>query len=112
MKWLPLLIKYAPEHTEADRAELGALLERQLISLARLDPGFKDPQELLGLQAGLMAPVGEMVLSYHRQLREIAVATQAACAKVTEAEYESHNRRCGRLSTALRPAHQPVRKPR
>ncbi|MGH8789965.1 MAG: hypothetical protein ACREYA_33450 [Cupriavidus necator] len=40
MKWLPLLIKYAPEHTEADRAELGALLERQLISLARARPRF------------------------------------------------------------------------
>lgn len=53
----------------------------------------RDPQEWLALQVNLMQPVGEWVLSYHRHLRDIALSTQAECAKVTEAEFEAHNRR-------------------
>ncbi len=52
----------------------------------------KDAQESLALQAGLMQPTAEKVLSYHRHLYEIALATQAEFAKATGAEFEAHNR--------------------
>ncbi|MDW3687965.1 phasin family protein [Cupriavidus sp. CV2] len=57
----------------------------------------KDQQELVALQASLMQPVGEKVLSYSRHLYDIASATQAEFAKVAEAQYEAHNRRMQEL---------------
>ncbi|WP_454728105.1 MULTISPECIES: phasin family protein [Cupriavidus] len=56
-----------------------------------------DQQELLALPASLMQPIGEKVLSYSRQLYEIASATQAEFAKVAEAQYEANNRKMQEL---------------
>ena len=53
----------------------------------------KDAQELLALQAGLVQPVAEKVLSYGRHLYEIASATQAGFSRVAEAQYEEQNRK-------------------
>jgi phasin family protein len=53
----------------------------------------KDPQEWLALQAGMMKPISEKVLSYNRRLREIGAAAQAEFTKVTEAQSEAYNRR-------------------
>lgn len=48
--------------------------------------GAKDAQELIALQAGLLQPASEKLVSYSRQLYEIASATQAEVAKVAEAQ--------------------------
>jgi phasin family protein len=53
----------------------------------------KDPQELAALQARLMQPAAEKVQFYSRQVFAIVAATQTEFAKVTEAQYEAHNRR-------------------
>ncbi|CAG9180807.1 TIGR01841 family phasin [Cupriavidus pinatubonensis] len=47
-------------------------------------------QEFLALQASLIQPVGDKVLSYQRQLYDIGAATQAEFARVTEAQFEAH----------------------
>ncbi|MDF3836904.1 TIGR01841 family phasin [Cupriavidus basilensis] len=61
----------------------------------------KDPQDMFALQAGLQQPFGETALSYYRQLCEIAMDTQAAFSKATEAEFEAHNRRLQELVDQL-----------
>jgi len=53
----------------------------------------KDPQELLALQASLTQPFAGKVLSYGRQVYEIATSTQAEFTKVAEARYEAQSRR-------------------
>lgn len=60
-----------------------------------------DQQELLALPANLIRPVGDRMLSYHRQLREIGSATQAEFAQVTEAQFEAHCRRMQALVDSL-----------
>ncbi len=59
------------------------------------------PQEWLALQAGLMKPVGEKVLSYNHRLREIGAGTQAEFTKVCEARFEAYTRRMGELVDEL-----------
>ena len=61
----------------------------------------KGPQEWLALQAGLMKPVGEKVLSYSQRLGEIGAATQAEFTKVSEAQFEAYTRRMQELVDAL-----------
>ncbi|QCP50129.1 phasin family protein [Trinickia violacea] len=53
----------------------------------------KDAQEFLALQAGIVQPAAEKVLSYSRHLYEIASATQAEFARAVEAQYEDQNRK-------------------
>jgi phasin family protein len=53
----------------------------------------RDPQELVALQARLMRPTADKIQSYSRQVFAILAATQAEVAKVTETQYEAHNRR-------------------
>jgi phasin family protein len=53
----------------------------------------KDAQELLALQASVVQPMAEKVLSYGRHLYEIASSTQAEFARVAEAQYEEQNRK-------------------
>jgi len=53
----------------------------------------RDPQELVALQARLMQPTADTIQSYSRQVFAIFAGTQAEIAKVTETQYEAHNRR-------------------
>jgi|ABSO01.1.fsa_nt_gi Hypothetical protein RSc1605 len=62
----------------------------------------KGVHELLALQAGLMQPVGEHILSYHHRLYDIARAVQAEFATATGAEFEAHNRRAKALVDNLK----------
>jgi phasin family protein len=57
----------------------------------------KDLQELLALQASVLAPVTEKVLSYGRHVNEIASAMRAEFAKVADAQCEALNRRAQAL---------------
>lgn len=59
--------------------------------------GAENQQELLALQASMIPQIGELALSYQRQLVEIGTATQAEFAKVAEAQYEAHSRRMQEL---------------
>jgi phasin family protein len=61
----------------------------------------KNPQELLALQASLMQPLREQVLSYSRRIYEIGSTAQAEFAKVAEAQYEARIRRMGELADNL-----------
>ncbi|GAB7541947.1 phasin family protein [Cupriavidus sp. 8B] len=56
--------------------------------LAQKSLAVKDQQELLALQASLMQPIGENVLSYCRQLYDIGSATQSAFAKAIGVQCE------------------------
>lgn len=47
----------------------------------------KDAQEVLALQASLLQPTSEKLVSYSRQLYDIASSTQAEVAKVAEAQF-------------------------
>lgn len=53
----------------------------------------RHPQEMVALQARLMQPTADTIQSYSRQVFAIFAATQAEIAKVTETQYEAHNRR-------------------
>lgn len=57
----------------------------------------KDGQALLSLQASLTQPVAEQVLSYGRQLYDIASTTQAEFARVAEAQYDEQSRKAQAL---------------
>lgn len=61
----------------------------------------KGPQEWLALQAGLMKPVGERVLSYNHHLYELGAATQAEFTKAGEAQFEAYTRRMQELVDEL-----------
>ena len=50
----------------------------------------KDPQEFFALQEGFAQPIAEKVMSYGRNVYEIAAATQAEFARVAEAQYAEH----------------------
>ena len=61
----------------------------------------RDPQELVALHARLMQPTADKIQSYNRQVFAILAATQAEVAKVTETQYEAHNRRVQTLVDSL-----------
>jgi phasin family protein len=61
----------------------------------------RDPQELVALHARLMQPTADKIQSYSRQVFAILAATQAEVAKVTETQYEAHNRRVQTLVDSL-----------
>jgi phasin family protein len=52
----------------------------------------KKPQDWLTLQTGLAAPIAEKAQTYSRQLFEIASATQAEFARLTQVQCESYGR--------------------
>jgi len=53
----------------------------------------KGPQELLGLQASLAAPMAEKMQSYSRQVWDIVSATQAEFARITQTQYKAYTHR-------------------
>jgi phasin family protein len=53
----------------------------------------RDPQELAALHARLIQPTVDRIQTYGRHVFAIFAATQADVAKVTETQYEAHNRR-------------------
>ena len=53
----------------------------------------KGPQELLGLQASLAAPMAEKMQSYSRQVWDIVSATQAEFARITQTQYKAYTDR-------------------
>lgn len=54
-----MLIKSAPEQIELDRAELGILLEQQLVALEDLAPGVKLPRVTCNGDSLLQAVAGK-----------------------------------------------------
>lgn len=64
------------------KASLGEAAETAKSALA-----VKDPQEFVGLQAGLVQPAAEKAAAYGRHLYDIAIATNAELTKITESQF-------------------------
>lgn len=61
----------------------------------------RDAQQLLAIQAGLVQPLAEKVMSYSRHLYDIASETQATFASVAEAQLKANNSKLSGLVEEL-----------